>query len=107
MQAAIAVTYLVYVIATVLILCLKMDRGLELSSLLPYDTSTYRYLSIYERHFQDYGAPLEVVIANKLEYSDRDTQTVPLIFLLIYRVCATYFRRYSLPYHIWKTRSTH
>uniref|UniRef100_A0A0R3RGD4 SSD domain-containing protein n=1 Tax=Elaeophora elaphi TaxID=1147741 RepID=A0A0R3RGD4_9BILA len=70
----VCLTYAIYLISSSIILNKKIDIGLQLSSLLPFDTGTYKYLRIYEEYFSKYGTPLEIVLPDELNYFDRHLQ---------------------------------
>ncbi|VDK34392.1 unnamed protein product [Gongylonema pulchrum] len=67
-------SYVIYVFGSVIILIRKIDTGLQLSSLVPDDTSTFKYLKMYEEYFSEYSSPLEVVLVGELDYFDRHFQ---------------------------------
>uniref|UniRef100_A0A1I8E9I4 SSD domain-containing protein n=1 Tax=Wuchereria bancrofti TaxID=6293 RepID=A0A1I8E9I4_WUCBA len=67
-------TYIIYLIGSIIILNRKIDIGLQLSSLLPFDTGTYKYLKMYEEYFSQYNTPLEIVLPDELDYFDSHLQ---------------------------------
>uniref|UniRef100_A0A8R1Y0P5 SSD domain-containing protein n=1 Tax=Onchocerca volvulus TaxID=6282 RepID=A0A8R1Y0P5_ONCVO len=72
--ALVCLSYAVYLIGSSIILNRKIDIGLQLSSLLPIDTGTYKYLRMYEEYFSAYSTPLEVVLPDESDYFDRHFQ---------------------------------
>ncbi|VIO91720.1 Uncharacterized protein BM_BM10811 [Brugia malayi] len=70
----ICLTYIIYLIGSTIILNRKIDIGLQLSSLLPFDTGTYKYLRMYEEYFSEYSTPLEIVLPDELDYFDSHLQ---------------------------------
>ncbi|VDO30314.1 unnamed protein product [Onchocerca flexuosa] len=72
--ALICLSYSIYLIGSSIILNRKIDIGLQLSSLLPIDTGTYKYLRIYEEYFSAYSTPLEIVLPDESDYFDRHFQ---------------------------------
>ena len=55
-RLCVLLSYAVYLSVTVWILLSGIRQGLQLSSLLPYDTATFAYLTLYELFFSKFGS---------------------------------------------------
>ncbi|VDK17434.1 unnamed protein product [Anisakis simplex] len=65
----ISLSYMIYVIVSVMILNNNIEIGLLPSSLLPDDSITYSYLRQHEKYFWEYNIPMEVLIEGEYQYS--------------------------------------
>lgn len=74
-QALVALSFLCYTLLCALALAGHVQCGLLAHNLVPYDTSSYKYLSLYERYFTRYGgARAELLVSGRLQIERRDVR---------------------------------
>lgn len=73
-KLAVGITYAMYLGGAVYCLISYMILGLQVSNLVPYNSDTHKYLSLYETYFTKCSTSAELVIAETLKYDDKLVQ---------------------------------